>query len=84
MHSGESRETCLHREIKLIDVSSHSGFPRKLIQFLNRSEILTAIQPSGNILKKEKHKFPVAFIEVYIRGRFHCTQGSHFSVAVSE
>mgnify|MGYP007020683785 CR=1 FL=1 len=59
MYSGVSQETYLCREFELIDVSSHSGFPRKLIQFLNRSEILIAIQPSGNILKKAKHKFPL-------------------------
>ena len=56
MCSGVSRETCLYWEFELIDVSSHSGFPRKLIQFLNGSEILIAIQPS---LKKEKYMIPL-------------------------
>lgn len=84
MYSGVSQETYLCREFELIDVSSHSGFPRKLIQFLNRSETLMAIQPSRNILKK-KNMRSVAFIEIYRRGRFHCTQRyCHFSVAVSD
>lgn len=85
MCSGVSQETYLCREFKLIDVSSHSGFPRKLIQFLNRSETLMAIQPSRNILKKKIIYVPVAFIEICRRGRFHCTQRyCHFSVAVSD
>ena len=84
MCSGVSQETYLCWEFELIDVSSHSGFPRKLIQFLNRSETLMAIQPSRNILK-EKKNVPVAFIEIYRRGRIHCTQRlCHFSVAVSD
>ena len=59
MCSGVSQETYLCREFELIDVSSHSGFPRKLIQFLNRCETLMATQPSRNILKEKKYTFPL-------------------------
>ena len=85
MCSGVSRETCLYWEFELIDVSSHSGFPRKLIQFLNGSENSNSHSAVMKYLKERKIYDPLAFIEVYRRGRFHCTQWyCHFSVAVSD